>query len=1818
MGKLVPTKSSHISTIPSFETDVHKLIDNFVLKVERNDETKFSIFKQIWRECSFSFIHQAVPLNIPAGDFLQLLYAVALNRLVDPSPYLNYRADPGELTGTACCNAIPAEAGDALGQLAGEVGVGAHRGMGARSCADAEQISPGHRAAIGAPAAAQIDPLRSNTNSGRNSGAAGLAAAEEDPLDQECDLLAHLDELCSDLFQEHQVQHHTDHGQPFSMSSHAHALQHSLCGAAGKNTPSGLLNVALGGQMLPSQILAGPQQHATAACFSAGSNGALKGFQERPTSKPPPAGPELSLLLAMIPGCHLNSQREQQQLQQQQQQQSRGAEDSYASCDPLMGGNAEGIELQQRGQDVAPCTQLLPSALTVARANGSLDAVLGPGPISHGLAEEDDYDDVLMDGVPDKPSVLLSSTWGNAQPATSQAADLPPRNVPNLKVQCNEPADGDMPGPQHTVDRVEEAHDNLMPMNGLSDLQAAAAAAASERTPEALMSPVRAELAPLTASPGGCGIALMEGSPGGLSVDLVGMGLASHSSGPFKGSFSPIRSCGVSPSPLKGLAFLATRQATPEVSPPTPSSLKGSPGSALRTLHTPTQLQSPHSQMREPDKANAACALPGAAEPSDSAATQLHTAVAAAGDAFVFVAPTMSRIDATDVAKGRAASGIHSPEPHAILTDAQSRGWAAQGLPPPPQQQQQQQQPALPWVMQAPCGGPTQPISDSGDTATALRESTLAAAEGSARAADAGCNRMMDRWKKRWEAMVPTKAATSGAPGADAGAMGPKGPSDDAALGAPLGPTDGRPPPVSSSMQILETANPNSNSNPDLDPQQQPTLPAAPPLPGPDVPLAARVGAIYALYCLHATQICRPSVRIYVPLPLMASLTGTIREAAAAGLRDVVAIVRELWRQGALVPGGVARFPGATSAPPSVGSHGWKAATAARAQAIAAGHGGVHKHLDASHRRLATFHEVLMSNPVLRQALLHLRTALPLLADMEAFERLCDLYGKQRTAIFHEKSNDGDDGASCSALPDVLFDARVGGEVRRTVRRMFAEVLRTLRLPPPRIQRTERKQRRRELEAQREAVEAEVASAPCTVAEALAQVAVKPQAPLRRRVAGELGALMRRRAIQGARERTEGPGAAAGSVGVGGGGCIGPRTNSGSRQQQRGPTLIRHRSELASAGLLGEDDLRAAAMPGIPPRVLRAEEERRQRVQTVAETWLTRQDRLMRREHCEVREEQQPQRVCQQRGDQSQKRPGKLTEGAAEAQRLASKGAAPAAPRSARVSQGRGHEARQARSDVPGTLVQGSDDGCDGEKDSDEGFDVDAELEAAFAEMEAEVDSPVDKKPLAVAVATTVPGQTTGEGDINGGTVPSATRAQGCGGNASGRGARVTRSNSRNPRCGRGAGRQGVKHPNKQFTPGADSSEGLTDGAKENCSKKKRGRGASRQGGVLPGTKPNPPSGVPVDVPGMRPRKRLKGTSTEKGLELAAAEDSGSGYNWRTDQATRVGAEGSRMAMTERKVGDVGGVSEVDELGTHDVLEHLGIADAELIRQTQLALKAQREAMELLLRIRPSEPHVRLAPVEVATQQQPPPSLLATDLPGPLQPGMPGAEPTIANAKANVGVLPRASRRRVATMPPLPPALAAPAQVGSGRQQQQKQQQKAKQPGAKSKAVGAAKKPSQPRKTCTQFDSGPGLQGENGALAGDMARDTAGPAPSVGTSSPAAGCKRRRREAFASTVTASNHKAMSDMHEAAGGGAGVLACDQSQSREGDIEGLGPLSRSGATTSPGQAIKSSQVAAGRANSALVDNDDDEDVLAAFDAMFSALKGLNALSSKGAEY
>lgn len=161
---------------------------------------------------------------------------------------------------------------------------------------------------------------------------------------------------------------------------------------------------------------------------------------------------------------------------------------------------------------------------------------------------------------------------------------------------------------------------------------------------------------------------------------------------------------------------------------------------------------------------------------------------------------------------------------------------------------------------------------------------------------------------------------------------------------------------------------------------------------------------------------------------------------------------------------------------------------------------------------------------------------------------LCELYGKQRMAIFDGSSSNSNSGGG---MPEVLFETRVGGDIRREVRGLFAEVLRALRRPPAHRRRIV-EQRRRRGEARQLAAEEEERAAmvagmaePLTVAEALAQVAARPPAPLRRRVAGELGALMRRRAGH------------QGGGSVGGPNWLGPV----SKGRQHRVVIIRHRWE---------------------------------------------------------------------------------------------------------------------------------------------------------------------------------------------------------------------------------------------------------------------------------------------------------------------------------------------------------------------------------------------------------------------------------------------------------------------------------------------------------------------------------------------------------------------------------------------------------------------------------------------------------------------------------
>lgn len=268
-----------------------------------------------------------------------------------------------------------------------------------------------------------------------------------------------------------------------------------------------------------------------------------------------------------------------------------------------------------------------------------------------------------------------------------------------------------------------------------------------------------------------------------------------------------------------------------------------------------------------------------------------------------------------------------------------------------------------------------------------------------------------------------------------------------------------------------------------------------------------------------------------------------------------------MWRQGVLVPGGVLRYPGATTprprrAPPAPPPPRelTPAQRAARAAARAANPVPEHERL----RPGAPFQSVLVSNPVLRQALLHLRMALPGVTDTAALQRLCDTYEQQREAIFAEPerrrggraagmgvaagaaSGAGRSAAGAAAapatggaeaggaggvrdrrqrrhVPEVLFEASIGRQVADALQTSFTRVIELLRQPPlSRRKAEEKKRRKEELQAaiaEEEArAAAEAAAAPRTVADAVAEVAARPAGVTGRRVAGELGALMRQRA----------------------------------------------------------------------------------------------------------------------------------------------------------------------------------------------------------------------------------------------------------------------------------------------------------------------------------------------------------------------------------------------------------------------------------------------------------------------------------------------------------------------------------------------------------------------------------------------------------------------------------------------------------------------------------------------------------------------------------
>ncbi|GBG00039.1 DNA excision repair protein [Raphidocelis subcapitata] len=98
--------------LAGFERDLHELLDDFVaLVVDGGVEPSFSTFKTLWQERHASFIHQAYPGCDSSPDYVQLLFATALDRLDHPSP-LPPRRDGGGAGARALVVAEPAAGGE--------------------------------------------------------------------------------------------------------------------------------------------------------------------------------------------------------------------------------------------------------------------------------------------------------------------------------------------------------------------------------------------------------------------------------------------------------------------------------------------------------------------------------------------------------------------------------------------------------------------------------------------------------------------------------------------------------------------------------------------------------------------------------------------------------------------------------------------------------------------------------------------------------------------------------------------------------------------------------------------------------------------------------------------------------------------------------------------------------------------------------------------------------------------------------------------------------------------------------------------------------------------------------------------------------------------------------------------------------------------------------------------------------------------------------------------------------------------------------------------------------------------------------------------------------------------------------------------------------------------------------------------------------------------------------------------------------------------------------------------------------------------------
>eukprot|EP00798_Chlamydomonas_sp_ICE-L_P021650 gene21650-28663_t len=72
---------------PGFEADINKLIDEFVKQAQAGPGPSLELFKTIWQDRLFSFIHLGCPHHMMVSEYLQLLFSTALNRFTHPSPF---------------------------------------------------------------------------------------------------------------------------------------------------------------------------------------------------------------------------------------------------------------------------------------------------------------------------------------------------------------------------------------------------------------------------------------------------------------------------------------------------------------------------------------------------------------------------------------------------------------------------------------------------------------------------------------------------------------------------------------------------------------------------------------------------------------------------------------------------------------------------------------------------------------------------------------------------------------------------------------------------------------------------------------------------------------------------------------------------------------------------------------------------------------------------------------------------------------------------------------------------------------------------------------------------------------------------------------------------------------------------------------------------------------------------------------------------------------------------------------------------------------------------------------------------------------------------------------------------------------------------------------------------------------------------------------------------------------------------------------------------------------------------------------------------